>query len=76
MIKRADKVIKMCNLEALEKEVMSYVAKKPDSNPEDWLNNEEIKKHRHNQLNFSTFRAIGYAPRFSEGKRKRFIYEA
>ncbi len=73
---RADAVIAKCNLGDLEKELVSYVGKKPDSKPEDWLDNETIKKYRHNQLNFSAYRAIGYAPRFSNGKRKRFIYEA
>jgi hypothetical protein len=76
MLKRADTVIEKCNLGDLEKELVSYVGKKPDSKPEDWLDNETIKKYRHNQLNFSAYRAIGYAPRFSNGKRKRFIYEA
>lgn len=76
MQERADAVIKICDLGGLEKEITSYVAKKPDSKPEDWLNCEKLKTYRHKQLNFSAFRAIGYAPRFSGGKRKRFIYDA
>ena len=76
MLKRADTVIKICDLGVLETEITSYVAKKPDSKPEDWLDSDKIKTHRHKQLNFSAFRAIGYAPRFSDGKRKRFIYDA
>jgi hypothetical protein len=76
MKKRADAVIDICSLTDLESKIVSYVAGKPDSKAEDWLDSPEIKKYRNKQLNFSAFRAIGYAPRFSGGKRKRFIYDA
>jgi hypothetical protein len=76
MDKRANTVIDICNLTDLESKIISYVAGKPDSKPEDWIDSPEIKKYRHQQLNFSAFRSIGYAPRFSDGKRKRFIYDA
>jgi len=76
MEKRANTVIKLCNLTELESKIITYVARKPDSKPEDWLDNHEVQQYRHQQLNFSAYRAIGYAPRFSNGKRKRFIYDA
>lgn len=82
MIDRANQVIKGSSLEELEKKVLDYVGKKPTtSKAEDWIGegsalNDYLKGYRHQHLNFSARRGIGYSPRFKDGKRTRFIYDA
>jgi len=74
--RRADLILKQSKLTALDDDVKSYVASTSSSKPQDWLDNDEIKNIRHDHLHFSSHLSIGYRPRFSKGKRKRYIYDA
>ena len=81
MEERANTVIDICELTDLESVIKKYIGGKPTkSHPNDWLEdgelNTELKKYRHKHFNFSSRRGIGFSPRFVDGLRKRFIYDA
>ncbi len=60
----------------LEAEIEDYVGSKGNSSkPEDWIENENLKKIRHDHLHMSAKVKMGYYPRFKKGDRRRYYYD-
>lgn len=60
----------------LESDIESYVNSKGNSSkPEDWIENESLKKIRHDHLHMSAKMGVGYYPRFKKGNRRRYYYD-